>query len=299
MSGFAADWLKQRAPFDLAARSTELALGFRAALRRDRGDASSSVRIIDLAAGTGANFRALAPLLGGDQDWLLVDYDPLLIAAQTGEINVWAQQHGWCCSAMADGVLVESEGSQWRVRSQQLDLAQSLERLDLEACAGVTTTAFLDLVSAAWLDKLAALLAHFNLPLLATLSVDGRREWQPSAVSDMHIQQAFLRHQAGDKGFGIALGEQATPYLKRCLTAHEYRTVSAHSDWKIGADHAVMLLQMAREAAIITQEVHPEASIETMQWLAQRTAQISARALTLQVGHVDLLAVPASSATVT
>ena len=94
MSGFKADWLQRREPFDAAARDRDLARRFGAVL----GDGQNKPRrIVDLAAGSGANFRALAPLLGGDQDWLLVDHDPLLIAAQAAEIARWSTRNGWHC----------------------------------------------------------------------------------------------------------------------------------------------------------------------------------------------------------
>src|SRR5262245_23237889 len=95
MSGFDASWLARREPFDIAARDAALARRFAVAL----GEGDRPRRIVDLAAGTGASFRALAPQIEGEQDWLLVDHDPLLIAAQRDAISRWAQQHGWQGSA--------------------------------------------------------------------------------------------------------------------------------------------------------------------------------------------------------
>lgn len=59
MSGFDADWLAQREPFDLAARSRLLEQAFAAELVRNRPHAA--IRLADLGGGTAANFRALAP----------------------------------------------------------------------------------------------------------------------------------------------------------------------------------------------------------------------------------------------
>ena len=151
MSGFAADWLQRREPFDAAARNRDLARRFGAVL----GDGQSGPRrIIDLAAGSGANFRALAPLIGGDQDWLLVDHDPLLMAAQAVEIARWSKREGWRCLDIDGGVSVETGAARWRTRTHRLDLANDLEQIDFADCDGVTTAAFLDLVSAAWLERL-------------------------------------------------------------------------------------------------------------------------------------------------
>src|SRR5205085_110794 len=125
------------------------------------------LRIVDLAAGTGASFRALAPLIDGDQQWLMIDHDPLLVGRQADAIARWARGRGWHCRAIDCGIEVDNGTARWRAQALQLDLARDVDALDLAACDGVTTTAFLDLVSAAWLDKLCALLARRRVPLLA------------------------------------------------------------------------------------------------------------------------------------
>ena len=289
MNGFAAEWLQRREPFDAAARDQDLARRFGAAL----GDVKSGPRrIVDLAAGSGANFRALAPLVGGDQDWLLVDHDPRLIAAQTAEIARWAQREGWYFQTSDDRVLVETGAARWRVRARRLDLAQFLEQIDLAACDGVTTTAFLDLVSAAWLDRLCGFLTRAGRPLLATLTVDGRRAWHPALPADARIQAAFQRHQSGDKGFGPALGSKAAPWLADRFAAQGYAVMTARSDWRISAEHCDMLLQMVGESATVAREAEPAAAALFADWSALRKAQIEDGLLALDVGHLDLLAVP-------
>lgn len=288
-TGFSVDWLRQREPFDLAARSASLALGFRAALRPQ---AAAALRIVDLASGSGANFRALAPLLENDQEWLLVDHDPLLLAAQRSEITRWANGQGWHCHDHEGGLAIHAGPALWLVRSQQLDLARDLEGIDLASCDGLVTTAFLDLVSAAWLNRLSALLARTPRPLLASLTVDGRRTWFPARPADQLIANAFLSHQGGDKGFGPSLGVRATPYLAANLTVAGYQVSTQSSDWHIGQKHSDMLLKMAQEAAAVATETDPSCKPAVSSWLADRAAGIHHGLLSLEIGHLDLLAVP-------
>jgi len=291
MSGFSADWLRLREPFDLAARHPVLAQRFRAALRRQD---ASPLRIIDLACGSGANFRALAPLLASDQEWRLIDHDPLLLAAQRAEITQWATQQGWRCEDHHDGALAINTGEAlWLVRGQQLDLARNLESIDLAACDGLVTTAFLDLVSADWLDRLSALLAQTHRPLLATLTVDGRRIWHPSQPDDQLVAEAFLSHQGGDKGFGPSLGVGATSYLAAGLAKKGYQVSTEASDWHIGPEHHGMLLTLSKEAAAVAIETSSTKASIVSAWLAERSAKIQQGLLSLQVGHLDLLATPA------
>lgn len=289
MSGFDADWLRLREPFDAAARDGDLARRFGAALGIGQQEPR---RIVDLAAGTGANFRALAPRLGGDQDWLLVDHDPLLIAAQAAEIASWSRAQGRHCRTVSGGVEVDSGFGRWCARARTLDLAQRLEEVDFTACEGVTTAAFLDLVSAAWLDRLCTLLIRARVPVLATLTVDGRRQWHPPLPADLALDDAFRRHQAGDKGFGPAQGALAAPYLANRLAARGYKITTARSDWRIATAHSDMLLRMIDESTAVAGEAEPAEAAVFAGWSAERHAQARSGLLSLEIGHLDLLAIP-------
>lgn len=291
LSGFDADWLRLREPFDAAARDNDLARGFGAAFGTGRREGR---RIIDLAAGTGANFRALAPRLDGDQDWLLVDHDPMLIAAQAAEIARWSRAHGWHCRTVGGGVEVDSGSSRWRARARTLDLARDLEAIVIAGCDAVTATAFLDLVSSAWLDRLCSLLARRRLPMLATLTVDGRREWHPPLPADARIDEAFRRHQAGDKGFGPAQGEQAASYLASRLVARGYTVATARSDWRITTAHHDMLVRLIDESTAVACATDPGKTAVFVAWSAERHRQARAGLLALHLGHVDILATPSA-----
>lgn len=287
MSGFDASWLDMREPFDAKARDAELAQRFVAAL----GTADEKPkRIVDLAAGSGASFRALAPLLEGDQHWLLVDHDPSLIAEQREAIARWALRNGWRCDKSDGGVRVRTESGVWVARAQALDLARDLDAIDIAACDGVTTSAFLDLVSAAWLDRLCDVLMQSGAPLLATLTVDGRREWRPALPADASIDRAFAAHQSGDKGFGPAKAGLATAYLADRLAARGYEVATARSDWRIRPEDRGMLSRMVEETAEVAIEAEPGLRALFSEWSAERREQIRSGLLSVEIGHLDLFA---------
>ena len=291
MSGFSADWLRLREPFDVAARDRELTLGFAAALKHRQPE---QCRIIDLAAGSGANFRVLAPLLNVDQDWLLVDCDPALLNAQAEEIVHWSRRETWRCEKPNQSITVHAGMSTWRAHAWSLDLAQTLDQLDFTACDAVTTTAFLDIVSADWIETFCQRLVRSQLPLLATLTVDGRRVWTPGHPSDALIEAAFRRHQTRNKGFGPALGPLATTQIANRLSAAGYTVTTMSSDWHVGTMDREMLRRMAEESVAVALETDPSAAALCDDWLAQRATQIDAGALTLNIGHIDLLALPSA-----
>src|SRR6185369_8724301 len=92
MSGFSADWLSLREPFDAAARATPLV----AELRRHipRGTSAAPFEVVDLGAGAGSNLRYLAPRVGGEQQWRLVDHDRVLLDAALVATSAWAASRG-------------------------------------------------------------------------------------------------------------------------------------------------------------------------------------------------------------
>ncbi len=75
MSGFSADWLALRERYDLRARNPTVLDAVAASL-----EPLSSVRVVDLACGTGSTLRALSPHLPALQNWKLIDNDLGLLA---------------------------------------------------------------------------------------------------------------------------------------------------------------------------------------------------------------------------
>ncbi len=264
MSGFSADWLALREPADVAARDPALARRFAAVLKRP-------ARLVDLGAGTGANARALAPVIGGAQAWVLVETDPALIAAQDASFAGWA-------------------GREWRRSSLALDLAGGWEALDALPLDGATCSALLDLASLAWLVRLANWLAARRLPFLASLSVDGRREWRPAAPEDASVAAAFRLHQQGDKGLGPALGGAAAATLAELLRDRGFGVTMAASDWRLGSG-ALSAALVHGEAAAAAAAMPGDAALFAA-WRDRRLGQAAAGTLGLTVGHGDLLALP-------
>ena len=267
---FAAEWLALREPADAAARarspgSAALARRFAAALPRP-------ARIIDLGAGTGANARALAPTIGGDQEWWLVDSDPAL-----GAVPV---------------TFPAAAGGCRRCRRLALDLGADWDRIAAMPADGVTCSAFLDLASAAWLERLAAWLAERELPFLAALSVDGRRQWSPPAPEDAAVQAAFRRHQGRDKGLGPALGDMAATVIGDRLRTRGFAVTTAASDWRLGRADATLLAALAAGEAKAAAKAVPDRSTAIAAWRARRLNEAAAGTLSVTIGHCDVLALP-------
>lgn len=289
MSGFSAEWLALREPYDLAARAeAAAALDLRGLAGRMRRDARA-LDVLDLACGTGANLRALAPRLGGAQRWLLVDHDPLLLAELPRVLAAWSRAEGLGLRTEAQGIRIE--GADWdaAIRWRRIDLADALEAVPFEDARLVTAAALLDLVSAAWLDRLFDRVRRARAAMLFALSVDGRVRWDPAVEADGVVDALFAAHQRRDKGFGPALGSEAPAAAAARLEAMGYRTLQVRSDWRIG--DAAMLRAMIEGIAGAALEQSPQARAPVEAWRAQRLALVPRSRL--HVGHRDLLALPA------
>ena len=289
MSGFSLSWLRQRAPFDRAARDAALARRFAAALALS---GHRPLRLVDLGAGAGANARVLAPIIGGDQEWLLVDDDAALLEAQAAEHLAWAAREGWAVARVEDSVIIHAGEARWRFAALRQDLARHGAIAGIARCDGVSMSALTDLVAAAWIDALVAQLAPRPRPILAVLAVDGRREWHPAAPEDALICGAFARHQRGDKGFGPALGGAAPDYLAARLSAAGYAVSTAPSDWWIGPDEPGMLAAVIAGEVRAAAEAQPDAAAAIAAWRARREAELRAGTLSLRIGHRDVLGLP-------
>ena len=252
MTSFAAGWLSLREPADAAARSEALAAGF-----------AGAGRIVDLASGTGANIRYLAPRLGGAPEWLAVDHDVRLLAALTPPAGA-------------------------KVSTLRLDLAHALDQLPLDGCDLVTASALLDLVSEPWLLQLAARCAEARAGVLFALTYDGRIEWSPREDADELVRGLINRHQLGDKGFGSALGPRAAAASVAHFNAVGYEMRAAPSDWDLGPGSPALQSALIEGWTATAGEIAPGEAEALGNWARRRRAHVAAGASRVRVGHIDL-----------
>jgi hypothetical protein len=292
VSSFSPHWLTLREPVDARSRAAGLAtlLGEEVAGIRAR---HSRVEIIDLGAGTGANLRYAAPRLAGAQDWLLVERDPLLLAAMAQQIRAWAHATHSQFTASGAQIAIRAERFECQVQSLALDLAVQLDTLPLRRGVLLTASALLDLVSENWLRRLIGRAAAAEVAVWFTLTYDGRIDCDPVETEDREVREFVNRHQLGDKGFGLALGPTAASTAARILGECGYQVQHAASDWCLGPDHAALQYALVEGWFEAACEIAPTRTSMLRAWQARRRAHIEAGRSTLRVGHVDMVGRPA------
>lgn len=292
MTGFSADWLSMREPFDREARGIAArSLALDALASRLRGN-DPTLAVLDLACGTGANLRELAPRLKGPQQWTLVDHDPKLLQELPEAIAAWANAEGFIAQA---GIrLIRMEGPDWKAQVQVecVDLASNFDAVPFAGTRLVTASALLDLVSARWVEALVERARSAGAAMLFALSVDGRVTWDPPVDGDEEVDKLFTSHQRRDKGFGPALGGEAVSFVASRLDARGYDIVQTSSDWRIegskGAKAKAMLAAMVEGMAAAALEHDPAARSRIDDWMQRRLDVVDQTRL--RVGHQEILA---------
>ncbi len=173
------EWLALREAADAGARSHELVEQLRRHLPPAR-----PLAIHDLACGTGAMGRWLAPLLPEPQHWVLHDWDADLLR------------------------IAGANHPPVGVEVRQSDITR-LEAEDLAGASLITASALLDLMTGDDLSGLIDVCAGAGCPLLLALSVVGRVELAPADPLDARVAAAFDAHQRRMTANGRLLGPDA------------------------------------------------------------------------------------------
>jgi SAM-dependent methyltransferase len=254
--------LALREPADIRARDENLATRLARVMRH-----RSPLRILDLGCGTGANFRYLAPRLGGDQEWQLVDSDSTLLARIRGDSHCSVST---CC----------------------LDLSTGLDELTFAPDVLVTASALLDLVSEKWLEQLVERCRSGSCAALFAITYDGGIDFSPEDADDSVVRRLVNRHQLRDKGFGRALGPAAAHRVCDLLIGAGFEVFRSPSDWDLLPSETLLQEQLIEGWAGAAAEVEPAEGERFRLWARRRLEHVARGMSRISVGHEDVLALP-------
>jgi len=229
-----------------------------------------------------------------------VDRDGDLLRDLHKRVAAWALDRGAVVNGTAAGFAARGPACDIEFETHEANLARLVEAASSAARFGplfagrdlVTASALLDLVSAKWLDAAVAQCAAVGTAVLFVLTYDGRLSCTPADPDDELIRGLVNRHQMTAKGFGRALGPEATEAARQRFAAAGYETVVAASDWHLtSADRALQqpLLEGWAQAA---GEMAARDTERIAAWLRRRLEQLEAGTSELTVGHQDLAGWP-------
>ncbi len=318
---FSSDWLALREPADHRSRSTDLI-----APLAEWWAARTGRHVLDLGSGTGSNLRYLAPRLPGEQAWTLVDRDAALLDRATsagvtspgvGRVEPDSETvpeglgSGTVPGRSGSGAVPRGHDSgavPTGVGSEVVALECVVGELDPEGLVRVpeadlvTASALLDLVTHQWLERLVEACRAAGNAALLSLTWDGTMTWghpdrndHPAAdaekPADGLVAEAVRDHQLRDKGMGPALGPAAGPAAEEAFRAAGYDTWLLSSPWRLGAGDGLLARALIDGWVAAASEERPADAQLIRDWAERRRASTST-GFTLEVGHVDLLALP-------
>ncbi len=262
MSGFDLHWLDLREPLDKRARDQSLL--------QKAGEfvqASKRQTIIDLGSGTGSTFRVLGPH-APDAHWRLIDLDEKLL--KEAERRHFQDQN---------------------ITYQRADL-NDLASLSLDKADLVSASALFDLCSRPFVETLADRIGGSHSGLYAALNYTGEIVFDTPHPDDDLMIRLFNHHQKSDKGFGPALGPDASNVLASIFTNMDYRVDLAQSDWLMDETAIELHRLFVDGLASAVAETGMLAQGKVNEWRGFRVAQ--AETSKCRVGHCDVLALPQS-----
>jgi hypothetical protein len=218
--------------------------------------------------------RWLAPLLSGQQHWVLHDRDPDLLAL-----------------AAADPPRPAAGGSAATVETRQSDVTR-LGRDEVAGAGLITASALLDLLTADELARLICACTRPRCPVLLTLSVTGCVRWSSPGPLDSRMEAAFNAHQRRATAGGPLLGPDAVG-----AAAHGFRRLGAKvivrpSPWRLGATEASLAVEWLEGWIGAACEQEPALAAEAGLYRRRRLRDAAGGGLAVTVGHADLLVLP-------
>lgn len=266
MSSFSIEWLDLREPADFAARDKNLVQIALNSLGQKNDPISPDRILVDLGSGTGSTVRALTKLGASNFVWRLVDLDGKLL----------------------DEAL-KRHGKQLLIEDYQADLTV-VNELPLTGANIVTASALFDLASTDFCDALIARIDTRKTVFYTALNYDGTTQWSPAHPLDETVLEAFNMDQLRDKGFGPALGPNATDYLKMKLENAGYQIQVAPSPWQLSGEQQSLVENLIEGIAKAVAENYGIDSNALREWKTYRLQHATTGSCV--IGHWDLLALP-------
>lgn len=244
-------------------------------------EARTSLNVLDLRAGTGANLRALAPILPPDQAWTLYCASAEEELAARDYIVRWAP----AARSTEDGLSIDRQGQVIAVRFKQHDVVAAGGALAEPPPSLVVIDDDLMRYSAAVIRKLVAFLADRRSVMYARLVYDGRLKLQPHHAADGAFTAALHRSLMRDSGHGEALGPLAVNTLGEQLRLSDYSVIEGPSPLHLRAAEAPLIRAIQKDLAEAQRAVAKghDKMIDT--WLARPRT-------TLEISQTDLVGLP-------
>ncbi len=222
------------------------------------------MEIIDLGAGTGANQRWLAPRLPLRQRWIHLDHDPAISRSLP----------------LPDDTVIIDESVE--------ALGQLLVRPGVDQRL-VTCSALLDVLTRNQIYQVCGALINNRTAGLFSLTVTGTFDVSPSHPHDQQLLDAFNDHQRrGDRA-----GPDAVSVAVNAMLGGGFTVRTQETPWHLTASNdPAFVEQLLRERLEAAVAQNPSLATTAATWFELRRTQLTDGILGIDLGHLDILALP-------
>ncbi len=281
-------WLHYRYPCDAAARHADIERKFLTYFEHIH-----RLHIVDIGAGTGANFRYYFSRLQQSQAWTLVEQNDHLVRASQICLEKFATDHGYGFRREGKYLMITDKDKAARISIVQGTLDHIEQQVDLQKVDVLTANAVFDLISYEQFDHLACKLAACEVCLLATLNYY-ETSFLPFSSSDYQFLRFYHMHMKRPQPFGIAMGADCSEEMLDLLRQHDLSVAQGPSQWHLSRNHTTLhhyllhFIENAIDELNLTGEEHQ--AFHT--WFAEKRNLSDQRRLDILVDHSDIFACP-------
>ena len=260
-SQYPVSWLDCRYPFDEKGRNEGLE-----GLLLNRFNSQRALKILDLGAGNGANYKYYSPRLKADQQWTCMEIDPLLVAEleKTGKGDI---------------------------RVLQAPVEEMEQRVDISGIDLILANALFDLFSEGQFKQVITPVVRRGIPFLFTMNYTGML-FSPFHPHDSRVTSWYHAHMKRKQSFGIAMGADGAKKMMEILGKMGIEGVkSGKSTWMVQPSDRQMLSYLVSfiMKAVPELELSRDEKNILKEWGETRVAQIEKQELRMEVIHEDLL----------
>lgn len=248
-------WLERRLNIDSSSLNTSI----QSLMLSKLGSNNSTLQILDLGAGFGANIFHLAPKFNCRQNWTLLDRDPKLIE----KVNYFVEKYFPKNSdTKENSIKIRNQNIRYNlVNMDMLDLSNKYHKNQFDL---VTANAVFDLISTSQFRKLVDNLVKLDLyQLYFSINLDKDIELFPLLENDFLVIDTFKNHMVRKQSFGRAMGSDSCEHMTEILNDNGYKVYSEPSNWEISTNSINLQLDLIKFFRSAAQEMLKENNINT------------------------------------
>jgi len=278
------EWQLERFPFDAIARSRKVEKIF---LNYFTG--ATSLNIVDVGAGLAANTRYYVEKFPFDQNWRLIENDPVILGGCLQTLVQWAKAQQWKYTLSKNELKMYAPNKNIGVKVARGSLMDLDKLIDLSTINLITANAVFDLFSKDQFQTFINILAAQRLPLFTTLNY-ASMVFEPQDFADKKYIRLYENHMIQPRKSGSKMGPFCSENMIKDLEKVGYNIKTGSSDWLIKSENGNMMNYLLRFMQVAIGEIL-KSKIELNQleqWISTKKQIVKDGRLSLKVHHLDI-----------